>query len=82
MGTHIYPLWNQVPFYTQLAMLVLTSPLIFIPTMGYFAVNRSKHSYLFVQIFKMLLPPFLGNLQLFALQKWFALQTGLINKNG
>ena len=30
----------------------------------------------------MLLPPFLGNLQLFAIHKWLAIKTGLINKNG
>lgn len=62
-------------------LMSYTAPLLFITSGANFAINRSKHSYLFVMVFKNIMPVVAGNLHLFGLTKWLALKTGIINKN-
>lgn len=82
MGTHVYPLWNQVSFVNQVLLLVLTAPSLIFVSSGSFLIDKTKHSYPFMVIFKSILPSVLGNMQMFAITKWLALKTNLINKNG
>jgi len=42
-------------------------------------IDKTKHSYLFVMVFKNVMPATLGNFQMFAFAKWISLKLGLIN---
>ena len=60
-GTHIYPMWNQVSFVKQIAICLFTFWPIVFPMLPYLLIDKKKHSYVFVMIFKKILPPLLGN---------------------
>lgn len=82
VGTHVYPLWNQVSLGKQLSILLITIAPIGITGLPNFLINSKVHSYAFIMVFKRILPPVIGNFYLFAFTKWGAKKTGLINKNG
>ena len=78
MGTHIYPCYYDTSVCTSITRMLVCfavgSPLVS-------GVLISKNNpYLYVVIFRNILPPTLGSLYLFGCSKWVALKFGLINK--
>lgn len=62
MGTHVYPLWNQVGFCKQMLMLLITGPSLLLYIILQLKIDNAKHSYLFIIVCKKVCPPLLGNL--------------------
>ena len=78
MGTHIYYYANDTSLKIQLIKFAVCF-IIGLPTLQGLLISKHNNPYLYVVIFKNIMPAWLGNFYMYAFTKWISSKFGLIN---
>ncbi len=81
MGTGKYKSANETSIFLGLSRILICFICGWPTITGLFISKKNKYGYLFVVIFKEIIPPTLGNFYMFSVTKAIYLKLGLINTN-
>jgi hypothetical protein len=78
MGTHIYYFGNESSLKIKIIKLTICF-IIGLPTLQGILISKNNNPYLYVVIFKNIMPAWFGNFYMYALTKWISLKLGFLN---
>ena len=78
MGTHIYYFGNENSLKINIIRVIICF-IIGLPTLQGILISKNNNPYLYVVIFKNIMPAWFGNLYLYAFTKWISLKLGFLN---